>query len=94
MIKTAYCSANDESDVSLFVSHHLNELDPAYWRKHFSTDRPDPMRILDALVLRSHWGGAEEMENFDFTLPENATNYVICVGFDDKGQASEISMES
>jgi hypothetical protein len=84
----------DDSGVSLFVSHHLDELDSAYWKKHFSTDRPDPLRILDALVLRSHWGGDDEISTFDFTLPEGVTQYVISVGFDEAGEASDISMES
>jgi hypothetical protein len=93
-IKRAYGTANDEFGVALFISHHLEELDAAYWKKHFATDRPDPLRILDALVLRSHWGGDDEIDKFDFTLPEEATNYVVCVGFDGEGQVSEISMES
>jgi hypothetical protein len=93
-IKGAFDAADDESGVSLFVSHHLEEVDADYWRKHFSTDRPDPLRILEALVLRSHWGGDDEIDTFDFTLPEEATNYVISVGFDEAGEVSEISMES
>lgn len=93
-IKRAYGTAADEFDVALFVSHHLEELDAAYWRKHFATDRPDPFLILDALVLRSHWGGDDEIDKFDFTLPGEATNYVVSVGFDEKGEISEISMES
>jgi hypothetical protein len=93
-IKRAFGTAGDESGVSLFVSHHLEELDSAYWKKHFSADRPDPLRILDALVLRSHWGGDDEIDKFDFTLPEEVTNYVISVSFDEAGEVSEVSMES
>jgi hypothetical protein len=93
-IKRAFGAGDDEAGVSLFVLHHLEEIDADYWKKHFSTDRPDPLRILDALVLRSHWGGHDEINTFDFTLPEEATNYVISVGFDGAGEVSGISMES
>jgi hypothetical protein len=93
-IKRAFGAGDDESGVSLFVSHHLEELGAAYWKKHFSTDRPDSPRVLDALILRSHWGGDDEIDKFDFTLPEEVTNYVISVGFDKAGEVSEVSMES
>jgi hypothetical protein len=46
------------------------------------------------LVLRSHWGGDDEIEHFDFTLPEDATQYVIAVEFDESGNISNIVMES
>ena len=46
------------------------------------------------LVLREHWGGDDEIETFDFTLPEDVTDYVISVRFDESGQVEEISMES
>ena len=93
-IKKSFDPADEESAVTLFVSHHLEELDSAYWQKHFSTPKPDPQRILDSLVLRSHWGGDDEMETFDFTLPDDVTNYVICVKFDEAGEISEVDMES
>jgi Protein of unknown function (DUF2004) len=76
------------------VSHHLEELDSSYWKKHLSTETPDPQRILELLELRSHWGGDDEIETFDFTLPEEVTNYVISVKFDESGDVSEITMES
>ena len=93
-IKRAFGTADDGSGVALFISHHLEELDSAYWKKHFSTETPDPLRILDSMVLRSHWGGDDEIDTFDFTLPEDVTNYVISVSFDEAGEVSGISMES
>ncbi len=36
----------------------------------------------------------ETMEILDFSLPEEVTNYVICVSFDPKGEVVDISMES
>ena len=34
------------------------------------------------------------MDTFDFTLPDEVTNYVICVRYDDDGEVEDISMES
>ena len=85
---------DDEFGATMFVSHHLEELDSAYWKKHFSTEKPDAHRILESPVLRSHWGGDDEIDTFDFTLPADATNYVISVAFDEDGGVSDITMES
>jgi len=93
-IKKAFGTAADESGATLFVSHHLEELDSDYWKKHLSTETPDPHRVLELLVLREHWGGDDEIDTFDFTLPEEATNYVVSVRFDENGDVSDISMES
>ena len=93
-IKKAYGTADDEYAATAFVSHHLEELDSTYWKKHFATEKPDAHRILESLVLRSHWGGDDEIDTFDFTLPEEVTDYVICVSFDESGDVSEITMES
>ena len=93
-IKRVFGTSNDEGGATLFVSHHLEELDPAYWNKHLSTENPNPHLVLDLLELRSHWGGVDETDTFDFTLPEQVTNYVISVRFDDNGEVSEIAMES
>ena len=93
-IKRAFESDKDEVSARLFVSHHLAELDSSYWQRHLSTESPAPSAVLDLLLLRSHWGGEDEMETFDFTLPEDVTNYVICVRFDGEGEVSDIEMES
>lgn len=93
-IKTAFGTAEDEFGATLFVSHHLEELDSSYWKKHLSTETPEPRRVLEMLELHSHWGGDDELDTFDFTLPEEVTNYVISVTFDESGDVSEITMES
>src|SRR5207248_362401 len=69
-IKRAFGTADDEFGATLFVSHHLEELDSSYWKKHLSTEAPDPRRVLELLELRSHWDGDDEIDVFDFTLPE------------------------
>lgn len=52
--------------------------------------------MLDILVLRSHWGEDDKdgIDTFDISLPDDVTNYVISVGFDEDGNVAEITMES
>jgi hypothetical protein len=84
------------SSVSLFVSHHLAELDAAYWEERTGTPKPDAKQVLELLQLRSHWSPEDEdgIEIFDFTLPGEVTNYVISVQFDEEGNIQGIEMES
>ena len=93
-IKAAYGTEEDEYGASLFVSHHLDEIESSYWEDRFQTSSPKPLQILEALVLRSDFEDDEDFETFDFTLPGDVTNYVICVSFDGKGKVEDISMES
>src|SRR4028118_1923942 len=93
-IKNAISTAAEESDVALFISHHLEEIEPDYWKQHFPTDTPDPHLIVDSLVLQSHWGGDDEIDPFDFTLPDDVTNYLISVSFDGAGHVFDVVMES
>ncbi|MDZ4405913.1 DUF2004 domain-containing protein [Prosthecobacter sp.] len=95
-IKTAYGTEEDEFGATMFVSHHLEELDASYWLKHLQAASPEPTRVLDMLVLRSHWGDEDEngIDTFDFTLPDEITNYVISVRFSEDGSVNDISMES
>ncbi|MFK4048840.1 DUF2004 domain-containing protein [Acinetobacter venetianus] len=85
-----------EDSVDLYIQHHLEEIETEYWVKHFGTPSPTPLQVLDALVLE-HEGDDEEIEAYemlDFSLPDQVTNYVICVSFDSHGQVIDISMES
>jgi hypothetical protein len=98
-IKKTFGTEVGEFGANLFVSHHLDELDGDYWLKHLGTEKPDGVRVLDLLTLRSHWGddevgGEKGIEVFDFTLPDDITDYVISVRFDDAGEIDEISVES
>lgn len=95
-IKQSFGTGDDESGADLFVSHHLDELDGKYWDKHLGTSSPEPIRILDILELRSHWGDDDDngLDVFDLTLPDDVTDYVISVRFDETGKVEDISMES
>ncbi len=95
-IKTAYDPQDEECSVTIFISHHLEELDESYWLKHLQADTPAAAQVLDLLVLQSHWGDDDEdgIDRFDFTLPGDVTDYVICVRFSGDGAIEDIDMES
>lgn len=93
-ITAAYGTEADEYGATLFVAHHLSEVEPGYWAKHFQKTAPEPFEILEALVLKTEFDEDEEIDSLDFTLPGDVTNYVICVTFDDDGEIGGISMES
>jgi len=95
-IRRAFGTEEDEFGATMFVSHHIDELDASYWQAHLGANKPESVRVLDLLELRSHWGddGNDGIEVFDFTLPNSVTDYVISVRFDEAGKVEEITMES
>lgn len=92
-IKQAFGTAAGEDGINLFVEHHLEELPKSYWKQHLGVAIPEPTAVVDLLQFRSSWG-SNDIEYFDFTLPDEVTNYVVSVHFDEKGGIDEISMES
>lgn len=92
-INGAFGTDAGEDDVTLFVHHHLDELPGDYWRRHLSSEAPEPRTVLRLLELRSSWG-ENDAEYFDFTLPGDVTDYVVSVHFDGSGAIDGISMES
>lgn len=93
-IKAAYGTEEDEFGATLFVSHHLEEVESSYWEERFNNPKPEAMQILDSLVLQNDFEDEDDIDSLDFTLPGEATNYLICVSFDQDGGVEEISMES
>ncbi len=99
-IDAVYGTPEDEFDVTLFVSHHLSELDASYWIKHTGTSKPEARKVLRLLEVcfdseEEDLAPEEEPRNsLDFTLPDGVTNYVICVEFDDSGNVASVVMES
>ncbi len=93
-IQKAFAEGDDA--VTLFVSHHLEEIEEAYWQKHAGTPHPTDQQVLDILVLADHWDEDDDegIQTFDFTLPGDATNYLISVYFTDDGQVDYVTMES
>lgn len=92
-IGQAFGTEADTFGVSLFVSHHLEELPQDYWLEHTGTATPAAAAVIALLELTSNWGEGE-LENFDFSLPGEVTDYVVSVHFDESGAIDGISMES
>jgi hypothetical protein len=92
-IKDSFGTESGGDSTTLFVSHHLEEIPSTYWKEHLGTEKPEPAAVLALLTLTSNWGD-EDLENFDFSLPDEATNYVVSVHFDGDGNIDGISMES
>lgn len=92
-IKQKFGTEAGEDSVNLFVEHHLAELPQSYWQQHLGSGAAEPASIIGLLQLRSSWG-EEDIEYFDFTLPDEVTDYVISVHFDSAGSIDGISMES
>ena len=93
-------TADTPYGATLFVEFHLEEFPAEYWKKHLGTSEPEPKAVLSLLVLRGHWGtkdgehDPDGIENFDFTLPDEVTDEVICVSFNQDGEIEGIYMES
>lgn len=90
-IKKSSGTEQGEYGIDEFVSHHLEELPKSYWEKHLGTSKPSNEQVIDLLVLRSKW---EDEEVYDFTLPDDVTDYVVSVSFDEDGEIDDIVMES
>ena len=54
-IRDAFGTEADEYGGTLFVSHHLDELDATYWQSNLATTSPEPEQVLGLLELKSHW---------------------------------------
>ena len=62
----------------------------SYWEKHLGNSNPSKEKVIDLLILRSKW---DDEEVYDFTLPDEVTDYVLSVSFED-GSIEDITMES
>jgi Protein of unknown function (DUF2004) len=79
--------------IDLFVEHHIEEIPQDYWVRQLGTTAPEPKAVLELLQLEKSWG-TNDMEYFDFTLPEGVTQYVVSVHFGSDGEIDSVSMES
>lgn len=86
----------DDSEVHLFVSHHLEEVAGEYWQEVLGTEQPTSEQVLGIITYRENCNYDDEfdLETFDFTLPDDVTDYVICVSFNVAGEICDIEMES
>ncbi len=92
-IRKVFGTEAGEDSVNLFVEHHLAELPQSYWVQYLGSESPEASAVINLLELNSSWGDGE-IENFDFTLPADVTDYMVSVHFDESGNIDEISMES
>jgi len=89
-----------EGTVGTYLSHHAEELGEKDLLKIFGTADPDDLTIdhlLDALRLKriGLYPGAEGYcAVFDYTIDEEATDYILAVEFDGDGEVYGISMDS
>jgi hypothetical protein len=92
-IRKAYGTEAGEFSTTIFVGHHLEQLPQGYWQERTGTASPEPAAVLELLELKSSWGDSD-IENFDFSLPGDVTDYVLSAHFNGAGEIDEISMES
>ncbi|WP_299795512.1 DUF2004 domain-containing protein [uncultured Shewanella sp.] len=90
-IKKSSVTEQGEYGIDEFVSHHIEELPKSYWQKHLGTEAPSSEQVIGLLILRSKW---DNEEVYDFTLPEEVTDYVLSVSFNEGGSIEDIEMES
>lgn len=94
-IQSIFGTTRGEDSVTLFVSHHMDELSSEEWQNCLGMAEPEAKDILSSLVLKSAWSSEDDgtIDTYDFTLPKEMTQYVIAVRFD--GDAIvDIDMES
>ena len=93
-IRDVFGTPDDEVGATLFVNHHLDELDASYWSANLGETAPTSAAVIDALVpspLRYEEGSAGY--SVDFSLPGKVTNYMVSVRVDAHDTA-EVTMES
>ncbi|UXI03308.1 DUF2004 domain-containing protein [Photobacterium sp. TY1-4] len=88
-IRASHGTESGEYGIDLFVSHHLDELPATVWLEIIGKENPSFDDVLSALILTY-----AEDDVYDFTLPNDVTNYLISVSFDENGQIVDIVMES
>lgn len=95
-IKSLLGAAAGLTNTNLFADHHLAELEEAELKAVTKQESPTQHGIIECLILRDAWAsdGENRVDIFDFTLPNDLTDYVISVKFDENDEVSEVSMES
>lgn len=96
-IQSQYGTDDGEFSATLFISHHLEEIEETYWKDTYGSKNPDPLTILKSLILIDHWNSNDNgngSDTFDFGLAGNISNYLLSVRFNENGEVDEISMES
>ncbi len=82
-----------QDSVDLFVQHHLDELDPAWWQAQLGTGVPDARSML-GLLEREMLSDDGTGFQVDYCLPDDISDYRLVVAFDRNGAVTGIAMES
>lgn len=98
-ILSAGIQSEDYPGIGLFVSHHIDELSADYWMNQTGTAKPSAdaiLNLLQAMEIDDEEADLDEEGEMviDFTLPGEATQYLLSVTLDSDGQVSDIDMES
>ncbi len=89
-----------EGSTGTYLSHHAEELGKEDLLKIFGTEDPDDLTVehlLDALQLKRiglYPGSDDYSAVFDYTIDEEATDYILALEFDQDGAVFGISMDS
>jgi hypothetical protein len=89
-----------EGTVAIYLSHHAEELGEKDLLRIFGIEDPDDLDInhlLEALQLKRiglYPGADGYVAVFDYTIDEEATDYILAVEFDGDGEVYGISMDS
>jgi hypothetical protein len=94
-IKSLIGKPEGEDNVTLFLEHHLAELEPEYFSSTYGSTTPEATQIVDSLVFVHSWSSEDDgtVDVFDFSLPGSVTDYLLSVRFSGD-EVKEISMES
>jgi len=89
---------DDESETaSFYLQHHLDEFEPAEITEIFGTTDINKSTFLNALSIERVGFYPENDESHvivDIQFSKDVTNYLMAVNFDNKGELTEITMES
>jgi hypothetical protein len=89
-----------EGAVGTYLSHHAEELGEKDLLRIFGIADPDDLdieQLLDALRLKRiglYPGSDGNRAVFDYTIDEEATDYLLVVEFDAEGEVAALSLES
>lgn len=78
-IVSSYGTEAGEYGSTLFVDHHIQELEQSYWQRQLGVNKPTPAQVLSLIVLKSAWSDDDDngIDNLDFSLPDDVTDSVI-----------------
>jgi hypothetical protein len=98
-VRAEYAEDPDGSSC-LYLSHHAEEFSTEEMLTYFGTESADGLgvdQLLKAIHLKRiglYPDSDDYVAVFDYTIDEDATDYVLAVQFDETGAPTGISMDS